>query len=195
MNDLLFAVPWWIPTLLGVIGVSVAVSGNRRQNERVRGWGLAVIGVAVGWAVMSYLVDTDKEKCTKLTKQFVQSVVTQDWKTFDNLLDANVAFRFEGSAWSIVGKDTLDNALRADIGHVGVESARITGSEARQEAGAVTVHISVWSVQKSTMEQAINSEWEMDWQKSGGRFLLREIRAVRVANLSADQIRGSLPVR
>jgi len=195
MNDLLFDVPWWLPTLVGVIGISVAVSGNRRQDEKVRGWGLAVIAVAVGWTVMSYLVDTDKEKCTKLTKQFVQSVVAQDWKTFDDLLDQNVAFRFEGSAWSIVGKDTLDNALRADISHIGVQSARITGNEARQEAGTVTVHISVWSTQKSTMDQPLNSEWELDWQKSAGSFHLREIRAIRVANLSADEIRGSLPVK
>jgi hypothetical protein len=144
---------------------------------------------------MSYLVDTDKEKCTKLTKQFVQSVVAQDWKTFDDLLDQNVAFRFEGSAWSIVGKDTLDNALRADISPIGVQSARITGNEARQEAGTVTVHISVWSTQKSTMDQPLNSEWELDWQKSAGSFHLREIRAIRVANLSADEIRGSLPVK
>ena len=34
-----------------------------------------------------------------------------------------------------MGKDTLDNALRADINHIGVESARITGNDARQEAG------------------------------------------------------------
>ena len=195
MNDLLFEVPWWLPTLVGVIGISVAVSGNRRQDDRVRGWGLAVIAVAVGWALMSYLVDTDKEKCMKLTRQFVESVVAQDWKTFDDLLDQNVAFRFKDSPWSIVGKDTLDNALRADIAHIGVQSARITGNEAHQESGTVTVHISVWSIQKSTMDQPLNSEWELDWQKSGGKFLLREIRAIRVANLTADQIRGSLPVR
>src|SRR6476646_3624043 len=111
MSDLLFDVPWWLPSLLGIIGISLAISGNRRQNERTRAWGLGVIALAVSWALLSYLVDTDKEKCQKLTRQFVQSVVAQDWTTFDNSLDPNVSFRFAGTTWSIVGKDTLDQAL------------------------------------------------------------------------------------
>jgi hypothetical protein len=195
MDDLLFDVPWWLPTLVGIVGVSVWVSGNRRQNERVRSWGLMVIVAAVGWAVVSYVVDTGKEKCQKLTKEFVQSVVKQDWETFDGSLDVNVAFRFAGSAWSIVGKDTLDNTLRADMGRIGVMSARVTGMDAKEEAGTITVRIVVWSTQKATMEQPLNSEWELDWRKSGGKFLLREIRAIRVSNLTSEDIRGALPLK
>jgi hypothetical protein len=195
MSDLLFDVPWWLPTLVGIVGISVWVSGNRRQDQKVRTWGLGVFAVAIGWAVLSYLVDTDKEKCQKLTRQFVQSVVAQDWNTFDNLLDPNVSFRFAGSAWSIVGKDTLDNALRADMTRVGVMSARVTGIHAHESEGTITVHIAVWSTQKATMDQPIDSEWEFDWQKSGGNFLLHEIRAVRVRNLTMEDIRQALPVR
>jgi len=195
MSDLLFDVPWWLPSLLGIIGISLAISGNRRQNERTRAWGLGVIALAVSWALLSFLVDTDKEKCQKLTKQFVQSVVARDWTTFDNSLDPNVSFRFAGTAWSIVGKDTLDQALRADISHVGVQSARITGIDARQDSGTITVHISVWSTQHSTMDQALNSEWELDWHKPQTKFLLTQIRALRVANLTPEDIKSSLPVR
>jgi hypothetical protein len=195
MSDLLFDVPWWLPTLLGIIGISLAVSGNRRQNERTRAWGLGVIALAVSWALLSYLVDTDKEKCQKLTKQFVQSVVAQDWTTFDNSLDNKVSFRFAGSAWSIVGKDTLDQALRADIAHVGVQSARITAIDAHEDSGTITVHISVWSTQHSTMDQPLSSEWELDWHKPQTKFLLTQIRALRVSNLTSEDIKSSLPVR
>ena len=112
MNDLLFDVPWWLPTLVAIVGISLAVSGNRRQNDSVRNRGLIIIGAAVVWAAISILVDTDKEKCQKWTKQFVQSVVARDWPTFDGLLDPNVSFRFAKSPWSIVGRDTLDNAAQ-----------------------------------------------------------------------------------
>jgi hypothetical protein len=195
MSDLLFDVPWWLVGLLLIVGMSVFVSGNRRQNPRIRESGAGLILLAVIWGAVSYLVDTDKEKCQKQSKQFVQSVVAQDWVTFDNLLDTDVAFRFSGSPWSIVGKDTLDHALRTDIHQIGVESARVSGIDAKQELGTVTVHLSVWSTQKSTMDQPLNSEWEFDWQKQADKWLLHEVRALRVANLSSEQIRASLPVR
>jgi hypothetical protein len=195
MSDLLFDVPWYLPTLLAIVGISIAVSGNRRQDDRIRNRGLALLLAAIGWVTLSVLVDTDKEKCQRQTRQFVQSVVDRNWATFDSLLDPDVAFRFKDSAWSIVGRDALDNALKADMNHIGIGSAHITGIDARQDAGTITVHIVVWSTQKSTMDEPLNSEWEMDWQRFAGKYLLHEIRAIRVSNLTAEQIQGALPVR
>ncbi|HEY8747975.1 MAG TPA: hypothetical protein VIM11_08375 [Tepidisphaeraceae bacterium] len=195
MSDLLFDVPWWLPTLLAIVGISIAVSGNRRQNDSLRNRGLGLILLAIAWVTLSVLVDTDKEKCQKQTRQFVKSVVDRNWQTFDSLLDADVAFRFEGSPWSIVGRDALDNALKADINHISVDSASITSMSAHEESGTIAVHIVVWSTQKSTMGEPLNSEWKLSWQRFAGKYLLHEIRAIRVANLTPEQVQGSLPVR
>lgn len=195
MSDLLFDVPWWIPVVLVITGISLWVSGNRRQDRRLRDGGTGVLLLAVGWAATSYLVDTANETCQKQTRQFVQAVVERKWKTFDELMDPDVRFAFAGSSWRIVGRQTLDEAVRADIEHIGLESAHLTGVKARQDAGTVTVEATVWSTQKSTMGQPLDSDWEFDWQRNGGRWLLREIRAVRVSHVSPEEIRGSLPVR
>ena len=196
MNDLLFNVPWWIPTVLSITGIALMVNGNRVQNERLRAAGAGVVLLAVAWAVMSYLVDTPKETCIRQTRAFVQSVVDRDWTRFDGLLDSSARFRFVGNDWQIQGADRLDTALRADIARIGVNSATVTGMRAAAPGDTVTTAFTVLSVQESTMGQMINSDWEFDWRKSAaGRWVISEIRGLRVGNLDVKEIRGALPVR
>lgn len=195
MSDLLFDVPWWIPTVLIVVGLALTVSGNRRQIARTRNAGLAMIALAIGWSVMSYLVDTPKEKCQRQTRQFVQSVVDRDWKTFSSLLAPDVRFAFTGSPWEIEGRDTLEQDVKTNVESIGLKSVNITHTQAAQDSRGITISIAVWSTQTQTMERPLDSDWEMEWRWSGERWLLHDIRAVQVANLSADQIRASLPAR
>jgi hypothetical protein len=195
MTDLLFDVPWWIPTVLVIVGLALAVSGNRRQINNTRNGGLAMIGLAIGWSVMSYLVDTPKEKCQRQTRQFVQSVVDRDWLTFASLLAPDVEFQFKGSPWQIEGRDTLESDVKQDVESVGLKSVHISNMQTVRDDRAITVTIAVWSTQTETMERPLDSDWEMEWRWSGQHWLLHDIRAAQVANLSADQIRASLPAR
>jgi hypothetical protein len=195
MTDLLFDVPWWIQTILIVIGAALALSGNRRQNDRTRNGGIALIGLAIAWSVMSYLVDTPKEKCQRQTRQFVQSVVDRDWTTFHVLLDADVRFAFHGSQWQIDGRDTLEEDVKKDVESIGLKSVHITNMKTSEDGSAITITIAVLSTQSSTLDRPLDSDWEMEWHRSAGKWLLHDIRAVQVANLSPDQIRSSLPGR
>jgi len=133
MSDLLFDVPWWLPTVLAITGISLWVSGNRRQNRRLRDGGAVLVLLAVAWSAMSFLVDTAKETCQKQTRQFVQAVVDRKWNTFEELLDPEVRFAFSGSSWRIIGRDTLSRAVQADIGHIGLKTAHLAGMRASQE--------------------------------------------------------------
>jgi hypothetical protein len=195
MSDFLFSVPWYLPTVLGIIGLAVMISGNRRQNPRLRSAGLTIIALAIGWAVMSYLVDTPKETCQKQSRRFVQSVVDRDWKTFNDLMAPDVDFKFAGTSWQIAGKDTLSVAVKADVEQIGLKSATITDARAAETGSTVTVTMKVWSNQEISMERPIDSEWDFDWRESNGKWLLHEIRAIRVTGLNPDQVRGSLHVR
>ena len=38
-GDLLFSVPWYLPTVTAIIGLALLVNGNRRQNARLRNIG------------------------------------------------------------------------------------------------------------------------------------------------------------
>jgi hypothetical protein len=192
MRDLLFDVPWYLPTVLGIIGLAIFVSGNRRVDRRLQNIGGIVTLVAAGWAIMSYLVDTPKEICQKETRHFVRSVVDRDWDTFDGLMEPGVVFRFVGSPWRIDGQDSLHNAVKADVEQIGLKSATATDVKASEADHIITVEMNVWSNQDYTMGTPIQSEWQLDWKESNGRWLLHEIRAIRVANVAPEQVRGNL---
>ena len=192
MRDLLFAVPWYLPTVLGIIGLAIFVSGNRRQHPPARMAGLVVIVLAIGWAVMSYLVDTPKEICEKNSRRLVQSVVDRDWKTFGELLAPDAAFKFAGTQWQIAGKEDLTNRVKASVEPIGLKSASVTDAVAKESGSTITVSIKVFSTQEISLDRPIDSQWELDWQESGGRWLLHEIRAIQVTGVTPDQVRGGL---
>ena len=195
MRDFFFDVPWWAPTLLGIIGIALFVSGNRRQKINIRTAGLVVLSVGILWAVVSYLVDTPKEICQKHTRQFVRSVIDRDWTTFGRLMEPEADFKFVGSNWQMDGRDTLVDAIRADVDQIGLKSAHITSMQADETGDVIVIHIRVYSVQDYSMGQPLDSEWEMEWHKDGGGWLLHEIRGIRVANIPPELIRGSLHKR
>jgi hypothetical protein len=196
MYEFFFSVPWWAPTILVIAGLAVMTRGNRRQNRQTRDIGAGVILLGVGWAVISFLVDTPKEICTKQTRAFVQSVVAKDWKTFDDLIDSNVRFEFADEHWDIQGRDELDTKVHVEIDQVGVSSASVAGLEASEKNDVVTTTFRVFSVQKATMDQPITSDWDFDWHKSSaGHWVVSEIRCRGVGNMDAKSIQGSLPVK
>lgn len=194
MTDLLFDVPWWIPTLLIVVALALWVSGNRRQIPKTRNTELILIFIAIGWSVMSYLVDTPKETCQKQTRHFVQSVVDRNWTTFDRLLDPNVVFEMSQTDWKTSGRDTLDAAIKADIQSVRVKSAHVTSMTTTQAGDIIKIDLTVLSTQEQTMDQPLTSDWEFDWRKSDGDWLLQTIRCERISNVPQDEARRSLPV-
>jgi hypothetical protein len=195
MRDLLFDVPWYLPTLGIIIGLTLLFGGNRRQNPRQRNVGAILVLIAVGWAVMSYLVDTPKEICQKQTRAFIQSVVDRNWSTFDNLLEPGVNFKFIGSPWEIDGRDPLTNAVKADVEQIGLKSAMITEAAATESGGTITVAVKLFTNQTYTMERPIDSDWEWDWRETDGHWRIHEIRALRVSGADPSQVRGGLRVK
>lgn len=192
MNDLLFDVPWWIPTLLGVIGLVLLVRGNRRQHRRTRNAGAIVLLVAVAWALVSDLVDTPKEKCQKLTRQFVQSVVNRDWTHFDGLMEPGVTFQFVGSSWQISGRDELEQRVRAAAVQIGLKSATILDMEATQTDETVTITFKVFSRQEFSLDEPIASRWQFGWRLTNGQWRLHEINALEVSGATPEQVEHGL---
>jgi hypothetical protein len=191
MRDLLFNVPWYLPTLLAIIGLSLFVSGNRRQKPPLRTSGVALIGLAILWAVTSYLVDTPKEICERQTREYVRAVAAQDWKTFDRLMEPDVKFT-DGASWEIAGRDNWAEDVKSGAQQIGLKSAVITDLKAAQSGNVVTTTIRVFSTQEITMDRPVDSDWDLEWRPSGDRWLLHELRAVRVSGASLDQVRGML---
>lgn len=191
MRDLLFSVPWYLPTLLAIVGLAVFVSGNRRQNPRVRTTGFALIGVAILWAVVSYLVETPKEICERQTRQYVRSVVDRDWTTFNKLMEPDVRFT-DGSNWQINGRQTWADDIKSGADQIGLKGASITSLNVEETGAIVTTTITVYSTQELTMDRPVDSEWRLEWRNSGGQWLLHELKPLRVSGTSLDQVRANL---
>jgi hypothetical protein len=192
MRDLLFNVPWWIPAVLVIAGVILWVSGNRRQHDRMRTIGWTLMLLAVAWATVSYLVDTPKEKCLKLTREFIQSVVDRKWSTLNSLMEPDADFTFVGSSWRIDGRQAIDEAVKPDVDQIGLKGAHATSTEATEQDDAVVVRCTIWSEQEMSMGRPLDSTWEFEWRQTGGGWMLHEIRGIQVANISPDELRGTL---
>lgn len=191
MRDLLFNVPWYLPALLAIVGLAVFVSGNRRQKPPVRTSGVALISLAILWAVVSYLVDTPKEICERQTREYVRAVVDRNWKVFDRLMEPDVKFT-DGSSWQIPGRDQWAEDVKSGADQIGLKSAVITDLKVAESGNAITTSIRVYSSQDVTMDRPVDSDWELEWRPTGDHWLLHELRAVRVSGTSLDQVRGML---
>jgi hypothetical protein len=194
MRDLLFSVPWYLPTILGIVGLALFVSGNRRQKPQIRTAGVAVIGLAILWAVVSYLVETPKEICERQTRQYVRAVVDRDWPTFDRLMEPDVRFT-DGTDWQIAGRDTWAGDVKSGADQIGLKSASISSMNLDERPNAIIATITVYSTQDVTLERPIDSDWALEWRQSNGRWLLHELRPLRISGASLDQVRGMLRKR
>ncbi|HEY2588259.1 MAG TPA: DUF4440 domain-containing protein [Tepidisphaeraceae bacterium] len=193
MRDLLFNVPWYLPTLLAIIGLALFVRGNRRQKPPVRTAGVAVIGLAILWGVVSYLVDTPKEICERQTREYVRAVADQDWKTFDRLMEPGVKFTAAANGnWEIAGRDTWAQDVKSGAQQIGLKSVVISDLRVAESGDTITTTIRVYSTQDLTMDRPVDSDWELDWRPAGDKWLLHELRALRVTGASLDQVRGTL---
>lgn len=191
MRDLLFSVPWYLPTLLVIVGLALFVSGNRRQKPQLRTSGVAVIGLAILWAVVSYLVETPKEICERETRQYVRAIVDRDWPTFDRLMEPAVRFT-DGTDWQIAGRDSWAADVKSGAEQIGLKGASISSLTVSEAGDAIITTITVYSTQDATLDRPVDSEWNFEWRRSGGQWLLHELRPVRVSGASLDQVRGML---
>src|SRR5829696_8011445 len=85
-TDLLFETPWWLPTVIAAVGAVLFYTANKRREVKLRTIGLGVIALGVLVALVSYFVDTPKERAVDGSKRLVQSVANRDWATMQSLL-------------------------------------------------------------------------------------------------------------
>jgi hypothetical protein len=192
MRDLLFDVSWWVPVLLAVIGVALLVSGNNRQNAGLRNGGAGVILVGIGWLVLSFVIDTPRKTCQRLTTSAVQAVVDGDWKTFDDLLAASADARFVGRQWRVDGKQAVDQTAKYVAKNSGLHSASVRRVQVTENSPTITVAFTAFTETDLAPGHPIDSDWEFDFRESGKNWQIQEIRVSRVDESAPESIRESL---
>src|SRR4051794_9034769 len=179
ISELLFHTPWWLPLIIAGVGVFVFVSGNKRQEPGTRRGGLIIMLCALALIGVSYVVDTDVEKCVKQSRQLVKALEARDWKTSESLMAPNCGLNVLNSQIYPSRQKILDGAKTA-FERYGLKSARILPSvEAVQTDALVTVSIDVLTEQEAT-GFPITSGWQLEWSKFGKDWKLTQIVNIKI---------------
>ena len=107
MEQWLFETPWWLLCAIAVAAVALLLSGNNRQNNRLKLAGVLVLAAGAGLWATSYFVETSREICMRQTRQWVSAVVAKDSTTIGNMLHSSAGL----AKWN--RDDIVAGAVRA----------------------------------------------------------------------------------
>jgi|SRR5579863_9055976 len=195
MRELFFDVSLWVPILLALVGVVSLVSGNRRQAGGLRNAGAVVVLVAIVWVVLSFVIDTPRKNCERLTRRAVQAITDGDWKTLDDLLTSNADARYVGRSWRVDGREAVEATARMIVKNSDLHSASIGHLHSSQQDSVITVAFTAFTDTELTPGHPIDSDWEFDFRQDGEQWRIQEIRVSRVDKTEPEGIRESLNKR
>src|SRR5689334_4234537 len=102
----IYETPWWLPTGIAFLGIILFITGNNRVEKRLRLAGIIVVALAIILAVVSYLLDSPREKVVKRTYALVSSVEARDWTKMATYLHPTVTVSV------FAGRDQVVNGTR-----------------------------------------------------------------------------------
>ena len=103
MFDILFDVPWWLPAAPIAVGGVVVFTGMRRLEGKVTRAGLAILLLGVLIGLLSYFIDTARERAIRRTHALVSTAIARDWQGFAALIDPPGSFDQPMDVWLALG--------------------------------------------------------------------------------------------
>jgi hypothetical protein len=192
MIDLLFDQPWWLPTTIIIVGVALFISGNRRQVTRLRNSGAALVLAAVLLMLISFFVETDKEKCLRQTHELVNAVVAGDWTHFTSLLDPKVRLGIMSTTIYANRQDLLKGAQDGTQKY-GLKAVHVLSIDAKQTQSLITVDMKVITEQDFAEGHPLPSSWELEWQQTDSGWKMDRLTCLQIDDLNLSQMNGVFP--
>jgi hypothetical protein len=192
MTDLLFDTPWWLPTLLIVLGIVLFVTGNNRRETGIRGAGIVAVLLAAALILLSVFVQTDREKAESGSRALVAAAVARDWGVFERLLD-------ERASVSVLGAGTVA-ANRRDIIAVatdgsqrfGLKAAHITSLVAKRQQSEVMVTMDVLTEQ-TMYPYPLPSTWQLEWVHTADGMRVFRVTNLKIGNQTGKAAEADFP--
>jgi hypothetical protein len=192
MNDLLFDTPWWLPTLLLIMGVVLFITGNNRQEFRIRTLGIILLALGIAVIAVSYFVDTDREKAEKGTRRLVQAAVVGDWNTFQNYLDPKASVAVQNAGVVAPNRDRIMLVAKAGAQQFGLKEAHVTSLDSSQAHSEITITIDVLTEQ--TMHPyPVPSTWQFQWLRTPDGLRIYRITNLKVGNETGQAAQTKFP--
>ena len=188
MSDFFFDTPYWFLGLLVVVAIGLFVSGNARQESRLKFAALMTLLLAVTLILISHFVDTDKEKVVKRTRQFIQAVEKKDKTTVASLLHSRASL-----AW--MRKDDIVEKTATIVDDFHLTNIRATSLDVdqpnRNEIQA-TVNVSA-HVETSGWAGDPPSSWLLTWERTTSGWLLVDIKPLKLPGIDIETLIGRMP--
>lgn len=163
----IYETPWWLPTGIALLGIILFVTGNNRVERRLRLAGMIVVALAIVLALVSFLLDSDREKVIKRNYALVDSVEKRDWSAMGTYLHANVAIV------TFNGREVVVNAAKNAAEYSDLKQVRIVTLDATvlpDETIRTTMRVN------ANMREASGlTDWTLEWEKSDGVWVVRNI--------------------
>jgi hypothetical protein len=192
MIDFLFDQPWWLPTAIIIVGVALFISGNRRQITRLRNSGAALVLLAILFSLISFFVETDKEKCLRQTHEMINNVVAGDWTHFTSLLDNKVTLGISTTTIYANRTDLLKGAQDGTQKY-GLKAVHVLSMEAKQTQSLITIDMKVITEQDFAEGHPLPSSWELEWQQTDSGWKLDHLTCLQIDDLNLNQMNGVFP--
>ncbi len=191
MKDILFDTPFWMLAGFAIVGIALFVIGNNKTDITLRNVGLGVLGVGVLLFLMSWFVDTDKEKCLKNTRALVKSVQDREWTKFDQLVATRVTVRIPVAGTIYQSRETLHKATESAAEKFGLRSNSVISLSAHDTGDFIKVSLSV--ISEGSVGYPLSTTWEMEWQDVGQGWQLTDLNAIRIGNQSGPEMEHNFP--
>lgn len=194
MSDLLLNVPWWMVAGLAALGIVVFVAGNRRREDPLRNAGVVLVVAAIGWAAVSYYMDTPLERASKRSRELVASVIEKNWPVTQGILAPTASLSvLSADAAVYTSRDQIIDGAKQAVDQYGLNSANILSLQARQDGSLITVDLDILSNQEVTMGRPITTSWQFEWEKSGQQWVLTRITCLRIGNSEGSAAQRQFP--
>ena len=185
VSDWLFDTPWWLLALLGGVGAVIFVAGNRRQERPVMRMGLILFLAGVALGLVSYFVDTDKEKAVARTRAIARAVDQRNWSGLRNLLDPGTTLA------DYTTRDAIVKGGQQTAERIGLKNVRLLSVTPTQTQTLITVDVEALSEQ-DLFPGTTPTSWQFQYQNLGQGWVLTSIQPLPNRFVNADVVRGQL---
>jgi hypothetical protein len=184
MRDFLFDTPYWALGLFALVGVALWVSGNGRQDQKLKLAGLASLAVAVLLAVLSYFIDTDKEIVIKGTRDLAAAVDKRDRATVERLLHPKVSFG------GPTDREKLIQQMVTAADEHKLKDVKVSSIEVKPDGQDLAVNFSATAnVEYKGFGGTLPSTWQFIWEKTPDRgWQVRVIRPISIPGMDNAQL-------
>lgn len=160
--DSLYELTWWVPAAMAIGGIVLFWMGNNQLSRPMKWSGLGVFLLAIGLAVFSIFMESEREKVVRRSGELVKAIEKRDRAALLARLHPNV------KVLGLQGREKLADAAIGAADVFKLQSTRVVSIVAEEDQGLYSVRMQV----SAQFDHPSLSNWRLDWVPSSGEWVL-----------------------